>query len=329
MVITRTPLRISFFGGGTDYPLWFRENGGAILSTTIDKYSYITVRRIPPFFDFRLHVVWSQIEKTNRVEDILHPSVRETIKFAKMSGERLGIHYYGDIPARSGIGSSSSFTVGFLHALYALCGKQADKKRLAREAIHIEQDLIKENVGSQDQIAAAFGGFNKIEFSGAQKFTVIPVRIGKKRLQELEERLLLFFTGQTRTASEIVIEQLQNIHTKQNELTTMRTLVDEAESVLLSKGRTINDFGALLHESWQLKRSLSSKISNSAIDGYYDAARKAGATGGKILGAGGGGFLLLFAEPNIHARIKKALKELIFVPFHFENSGSSILYQMT
>lgn len=327
MVITRTPLRVSFFGGGTDYPAWYREHGGAVISTSIDKYSYITVRRMPPFHDFRTQVVWSRIESVNHVDEIVHPSVRETIKFAQLEKEGLGIHYDGDVPARAGLGSSSSFTVGFLNALYALQGRTITKEQLARESIHIEQNLIKENVGSQDQVAAAFGGFNKIIFGGTKEILVSPIKINEKRRKEFQSHLMLFFIGLARTASVIAAEQIKNIPKKERELHAMREMVDEAERILLSKKNRFSEFGRLLHENWRLKRSLSSKVSNTVIDAIYTAARRTGASGGKILGAGAGGFLLLFADPEIQPRVKKTLKDFLYVPFSFENLGSVVMYK--
>jgi len=326
MIITKTPLRISFFGGGTDYPKWFKEHGGAVLSTSIDKYAYLYVQRLLPFFPYKTKVSWSRIEEVNAIDEIVHPSVRETLRFLN-SDSKLSIHYNSDIPARSGMGSSSSFTVGFLHALYGLNGITPDKNRLAKEAIHIEQNLIKENVGSQDQIAAAFGGLNKIEFNRDGSFTVTPINLDRERIEKLQEHTMLFFTGLSRTASEVVVEQIKNIPDKTKELHTMREMVDEAILILKSTGDWIAEFGKLLHKGWELKRKLSSKVSNNEIDGFYEQALRAGALGGKLLGAGGGGFLLIYARPEDQKRIKETLSHLLYVPFSFENEGSQIIYK--
>lgn len=329
MVITKTPLRISFFGGGTDYPAWYKENGGAVLSASINKYSYLHVQNLPPFFPYKIKVSWSRIEEVKDVSEIIHPSVREVLRFVGLHNEPLTIHYTGDLPARSGMGSSSSFTVGLLHALYGLQSTTPGKQKLAEEAIHVEQNLIKENVGSQDQIAAAFGGFNKIEFFKNNTFTVTPVILPDNRIKEFQKHLLLFFTGFSRTASEIAAEQIKNIPDKIKELHTMRQMVDEAEDILKNgSGDWLGAFGELLHKNWEIKRGLSSKISNGIIDDFYARGLNAGALGGKILGAGGGGFLLIYARPEKQEIIKRALSDLLFVPFEFENYGSQIIYQM-
>ena len=328
MVISKTPLRISFFGGGTDYPAWYKENGGAALSATINKYSYLHIQRLPPFFPYKIKVAWSRLEEANHIDEITHPSVRETLRFLKLNDECLTIHYNGDLPARSGMGSSSSFTVGLLHALYGLQGVIPDKKKLAEEAIHIEQNLIKENVGSQDQIAAAFGGLNKIDFHKDGDFVVAPIALTEAPLKKLQNHMMLFFSGFSRTASLIAAEQIKNIPDKTKELHAMRRLVDEAIDIIQNgAGDWPYEFGRLLHKTWELKRSLSSKISNDAIDDFYARALQAGALGGKLLGAGGGGFLLIYARPENQERIKQALSELLFVPFAFEHQGSQIIYK--
>lgn len=326
MVITKTPLRISFFGGGTDYPAWVKEHGGATLSSSINKYSYLHVIRLPPYFPYKLRIAWSRIEEVNDIDEIVHPSIRETLRFMNLD-EGLSIHYNGDLPARSGMGSSSSFTVGFLHALYGLKGATPDKKKLAEEAIHIEQDYIKEIVGYQDQTAVAFGGFNKIEFSKEGGFTVMPIGLDEERVEKLQRHMMLFFTGFSRTASEIVVEQIKNIPNKTKELHAMRDMVDEAISILGSDGDWLGEFGKLLNKGWELKRGLSPKISNSAIDDFYNLAIEAGALGGKLLGAGGGGFLLVYARPEDQEKIKERLSSLIHVPFLFEKDGSRIIYK--
>ncbi len=323
MVITKTPFRISFFGGGTDYPSWYKENAGAVLSTTIDKYCYISCRRLPPFFKYKHRIVYSRAESTSKIDSIVHPSVRETFRFMKIN-EGLEIHHDGDLPARSGLGSSSSFTVGLLHALYALKGQMVTKERLAQEAIHIEQNLIKESVGSQDQVATAFGGMNKINFNIDGSFIINPVILRKERVQELESHLMLFFTGFSRIASNIAKEQIKKIDQTKKELFIIRQMVEEAISILNSNS-DIGKFGRLLNESWKLKRSLSDKVSNEQIDKIYETARLSGASGGKILGAGGGGFMLIFARPKDQQRIKDKLKKLLLVPIKFEESGSQVV----
>jgi len=323
MIISRTPFRVSFFGGGTDYPVWYRENKGAVLSTTIDKYCYITCWYLPPFFDYSNRIVWSRIETVKDISEIRHPAVRVTLQFMKIK-EGVEIHHAADLPARTGLGSSSSFTVGLLHALYALNGLMPSKMQLAKDAIHIEQNLLKENVGSQDQVSVAFGGFNKIEFSGNENPHVSPIIMNGGKLQQLQDHMMLVFTGFSRTASEVAAEQIKNTSKRVNELKTMLQMVDEAISIL--KSNDLTGFGKLLHESWQLKRGLTDRISTPEIDDIYAAALRAGAAGGKLLGAGGGGFLLLFAEPEIQPVIKEKLDHLLCVPFRFENRGSQIIF---
>ena len=325
MIITRTPFRISFFGGGTDYPVWYKKNGGAVLSTSIDKYCYITCRQLPPFFKYKYKIVYSKLEEATSREKIDHPSARECLGHVSPN-MNVVVAYDADVPARSGLGSSSSFTVGLLNALYGLSGHKKTKTQLALEALHVEQNLIKENVGSQDQVVAAFGGFNKINFEVSGKFRVIPLVINQERLDSLQKHLMMFFTGFSRTASKIAAEQIRLTPQKSNELNVMKQMVNEAADILRSKKRNLDDFGKLLHESWQLKRSLSPQISNSAIDKIYDIGRQAGALGGKLLGAGGGGFILFFARPEDQPRIKEKLKKYLHVPFKFENTGSQIIY---
>ena len=325
MIITRTPLRISFFGGGTDYPIWYKENGGAVLSTTINRYSYISCRFRPPFFKYRYKLSYSKIEEVNHRKQIDHPSVRECVKFLKFKGD-FSMQHDSDLPAQSGLGSSSTFTVGLLNALSGLRGEMKTKRQLALNAIHIEQKMIKENVGSQDQTAAAFGGLNKIEFGGPNEINIYPITLSQNRQNDLQNNLMMFFTGFSRTASEIAAEQIKSTPLKKNELKLMHQMVYEAIDILYNKKRDLADFGKLLHESWKLKRSLSSRISNSAIDNIYEAGLKAGALGGKLLGAGGGGFILFFAKPEIQPQIKEKLKKYLHVPFAFENSGSQIIY---
>ncbi|QSB01882.1 hypothetical protein JWZ98_02680 [Methylomonas sp. EFPC1] len=327
MIITRTPFRISFFGGGTDYPGWYREHGGAVLSTSIDKYCYISCRRLPPFFDHKHRIVYSLIENVKHNDEIQHPAVRAVLNWANVA-EGLEIHHDGDLPARSGLGSSSSFTVGLLNALQALQGRMTNKDELASDAIHIEQNLIGENVGSQDQVSAAFGGFNRIEFHTNDTFDVAPLILPQQRQQELRQHLMLCFTGFSRIASEVAKSKIDNLKNREKELKLMRAMVDEAIALLQDGCEPIESFGKLLDASWHYKRSLSERVSTPEIDEIYNAAMDAGAIGGKILGAGGGGFLLLFAKPEKQAVIRERLNNLIHVPFNFEDSGSRVvLYQ--
>jgi D-glycero-alpha-D-manno-heptose-7-phosphate kinase len=325
MVITKTPFRISFFGGGTDYPVWVKKNGGVVLSTTINKYCYITCRYLPPFFAENYRIRYTEQEHAKTIDEIKHPSVRECLKFTKIKGG-IEMQHNSDLPARSGLGSSSAFTVGFLHALYALQGGLVSKRQLALNAIRVEQDIIKENVGSQDQVAAAFGGFNKIEFGGQQKIHVSPIVIAPATLKALEDHCMLFFTGFSRNASEIAAEQIKNTKQKEKELREMAAMVHEAIKILNGGAARLEDFGRLLHETWEIKRSLSSRITNPKIDDMYHAAREAGALGGKLLGAGGGGFMVVFAEPAAQMKIRKKLGEFLHVPFRFENGGSKVIY---
>lgn len=325
MIISRTPYRISFFGGGTDYPTWYRENEGAVLATTIDKYCYLSCRWLPPFFKHKHRVVYSQIELPQKIDDIEHPSVRETLKFMGINNG-IEIHHAGDLPHRTGLGTSSSFTVGLLHALYGLKGIMPSKMQLALKAIHIEQNMIRENVGSQDQTLAAFGGFNRIDFGVKNDegdiINITPITVNS---EGLESHLMLFFTGFSRAASELAGEVLRSIPRKAKELTEMREMVAEGAQLLRGEG-DLMQFGRLLHESWQLKRSLAKGVSTNCIDRLYHTAIEAGATGGKLCGAGGGGFLLLFVAPELQERVRKKLDFLLEVPFHFESEGSKIIF---
>lgn len=325
MIITRTPYRISFFGGGSDYPTWIREHGGCVLATSIDKYCYITCRRLPPFFEHRHRVVYSLIENVREIDEIQHPAVRAVLQWSGVK-DGLEIHHDGDLPARSGLGSSSSFTVGLVKAIRALDGKLVSKRDLASDAINIEQDLIGENVGSQDQIVAAFGGLNRIEFHRSGEFDVDPVILPPGRSDEFQDHLMLFFTGLSRTASEIAKSQIENLAEREREIKRMMTMVNDGISIL--RAGSLNDFGLLLNEAWDIKKTLSHRITTDEIDGIYKRAKSAGAIGGKLLGAGGGGFILFFVEPAEQGSVREALSELIHVPFRFETSGSHIaLYQ--
>jgi D-glycero-alpha-D-manno-heptose-7-phosphate kinase len=323
VIISRTPFRISFFGGGTDYPAWYRENGGAVLATTINKYCYLSVRRLPPFFEYRWRILYSQVEHVNEVSEIKHPAVRAVLGELAIT-DGLEIHHDADLPARTGLGSSSTFTVGLLHALHAYRGVMPERMQLAREAIRIEQDVLHEVVGVQDQTLAAVGGFNRLEFLPNDEIEISPVTIPAARVEELESHLMLVFTGFTRIASEIAVEQVRQVGRRRAEMTAIRASVDEAVRVLVS-GADIMEFGRLLHDAWQLKKSLSDRISNAKIDGCYDAARAAGAVGGKILGAGGGGFMLFFVPPSCQDAMRERLG-LMRVPFRFERTGSRIIF---
>ena len=327
MIITKTPYRISFFGGGTDLNQWFKENGGAVISTSIDKYCYISCRFLPKFFEHKYRFVYSQIEDVIKIEDIKHPAIKGLLGHLNWD-QGIELHHDGDLPARSGLGSSSSFTVGMLNALNALQGKHISKNELAKQAIYIEQKVLNENVGCQDQIAAAYGGFNKIEFYGENSFKVSPIIIPEVRLNKLQDNLLLFFTGISRFASEIEKSKIVNFNSKKNELSKMHEMVDVSIDILVNDAKNIDDFGLLLNEGWNYKKSLSSLVSNIEVDEIYNNALKAGALGGKLLGAGGGGFILFYAPKQNHENIIKNLKHLIHVPFKFENSGSTVaLYQ--
>jgi len=325
MIISRTPYRISFFGGGTDYHTWYQEYGAAVLSTTIDHYCYLQCRVLPPFFNSHSsRIVWSKVEEVMDHNNIQHPSVRAILNYLNIT-QGVEIHHLGDLPARSGLGSSSAFTVGLLHAMYALRGVMSSKRELACEAIHIERDILKENVGVQDQIETAYGGLNKIEIFPDGNFDVTPVILTGSRIRSLHDHLLLFFTGVSRTASEIAGDKIKSIPNKKQELHGLRQMVDEAEKMLSSRA-DICDFGRLLHESWMLKRQISAGISPGFIDEIYEKARNAGAIGGKLLGAGGGGFMLFFVKPEDKPKVCDALKNLLQVPFAFENSGSQIIF---
>lgn len=327
MIISRTPFRISFFGGGTDYPAWFRENGGVVLATTIDKYCYISCRYLPPFFEHKYRIVYSKIENVKEASQIEHPAARAVLEWLKCD-RGLEIHHDGDLPARSGLGSSSSFTVGLINAIMALNGRYISKEVLANNAIQIEQDILNENVGSQDQVSAAHGGFNHIEFKRDNTYDVMPVVLPKSKLDTLEGNLILFFTGISRFSSEVAKTQIENIKQREPELRRMKEMVGEALSILNGGEDGLDDFGRLLDEAWQNKKSLSDKVSNSTIDQIYEEAVAGGALGGKILGAGGGGFILFYVKPENQSKVKDRLKGLIHVPFHFESSGSRIvLYQ--
>lgn len=323
MIISKTPFRMSFFGGGTDISEYFNEYGGAVISTTFNKYCYVSARHLPRFFDYRNKIAYSQVECVKTVDEIQNPAVRECMKYLDM--HELIISYDADLPARTGLGTSSSFVVGLLNAFYALKGKYVDKKRLADEAIHIERVRCNEAGGWQDQIAVAFGGLNRINFS-REGYEVSPVIISPERKKALNDNLLLFFTGFSRFSAEIQSDTKKHLHDKTKQLHEIKQLVDEAEKILTDKYADLDDFGKLLDTTWQLKRQTGSKITTSSIDALYERALKAGALGGKLLGAGGGGFLLFYVPNEKKQSVCSELENLLCVPFEFENSGTTIIY---
>jgi len=324
MIISRTPFRISFFGGGTDYPKWYKKNKGSVISTTINKYCYINTRYLPPFFKYKYCIRYYQREERSRIQDINHPSVRECIKYLKIK-EGIEIVHNADLPALSGLGSSSAFTVGLLNAFSALRGKMLTKKELTNDALYIEQKKIKENVGSQDQSAAAFGGLNRIDFGGRAEVLVNPIVLDKKYENILQENLLLVFSGLSRKADNVAKEQISKIDLNKEKYEKIYELVNEAENILRKK-KNLDTFGELLNYQWKLKKSLSSSITNSKIDEIYNTAIKNGAIGGKLLGAGNGGFMLFYAKKKNHAKILNRLNKFLHVPFRFDYTGSQIVY---
>ena len=323
MIITKTPFRMSFFGGGTDMQEFFRDFGGAVLSTTFDKYCYVNVRHLPRFFDYSTELSYSKTERVTDIRDIQHPAIRNAMQMLNMHEIRLT--YEADLPARSGLGTSSSFAVGMLNAFYALKGKYADKRKLADDAIYLERVLCNEAGGWQDQIAASFGGFNRINFNESG-YEVLPVIISPERKEELNNNLMMFFTGFTRFSSEVQIANAATKTDKTVQLREMLSLVDEAEHVLTDKSVQLSEFGRLLDHTWKLKRQTGAAVSTNSIDELYNMGMKAGATGGKLLGAGGGGFLVFYVEPEYQASVKAAMSELLYVPFKFENSGTRVIH---
>lgn len=324
MIISRTPFRVSLFGGGTDYPDWYRNNGGAVIGMTIDKYCYLSVRHLPPFFEHKHRIVWSNIELVNEVSEIEHPAVRAILE---ESGTDTGLEitYNADLPARSGLGSSSSFSVGLLNALNALQGRMSSKKELADEAIRIEQEVMKEAVGSQDQIWAAYGGLNRIDFNKDDSYDVSPMIMSGKNRRELQSSFMLFFTGFSRFATVLAEKQIANFDKKTKELQTLATFCDDANRILQQNEGVVPELGALMHEGWMLKRGLAEGVSTPAIDDIYNAGREAGALGGKLLGAGGGGFMLFMVEPQKQKAVREKLKNLIHVNFEIDTGGSKIV----
>ena len=326
MIITRTPFRMSFFGGGTDMEEYFKKNNGAVLSTTIDNYCYVNVRHLPPFFDYKTEIAYSKTERVQDINEIEHPAVRNAMK--KLDMHQIRLTYEADLPARSGLGTSSSFAVGMLNAFYALKGKYVSKKRLADEAINLERELCNESGGWQDQIAASFGGLNRINFSN-NGYEVLPIIISPERKEKLNKNFFMFFTGFTRFSSDIQKINNENKNGKEKKEETLKKmyeLVDEAEKILTDKNRDLDDFGRLLDYSWKLKKQTGKAVSTSNIDALYERGIKAGALGGKLLGAGGGGFLVFYAQPENHERLKQELKDLLYIPFEFENEGTKVLY---
>lgn len=324
MIITKTPYRVSFFGGGTDFPLWFREYGGRVISTSINKYCYITCRRKPAFFPHKHRFVYSEIEDVNDISATRHPAIKGVLQWMDWT-DGVEIHHDGDLPARSGLGSSSAFTVGLLQAMHRLQNTTLSAEELAKQAIHVEQKVINEVVGCQDQIAVAYGGFNRIDFNPDETFSVAPISIDASRLGDLQNHLLLFFTGFSRFASDIESSKLVNFSQKSDSLKRMMDMVIEAEDLLKNNNRDLQQFGWMLQEAWEYKKSLSSNVSTSAIDEIYSRAIAAGALGGKILGAGGGGFILFFVPPEKQSAVRSSLAELIEVPFLFEQEGCSVV----
>jgi len=325
MIISRTPHRVSFFGGGTDYPAYYLEHGGKVLSVSIDKYCFLSVRKLPPFFAHKHRIVYSKMENVNTINEIMHPSVRETLRYSEVN-YGVSVHHDGDIPARSGMGSSSAFTVGLLNSLYALEGKIITKENLTKAAIYIEQELIKENVGSQDQASAAYGGLNIIEFAPNGEIVVVPIIIKPERLRELEKNLVLIFTGFSRVASEVAEDKIQNIPNNKDNLSRMKALVDKAYKIIISPNKSLSEFGELLNETWHLKKGLSGKVTMPEVDKIYETAIKNGAIGGKLCGAGRGGFMVFYVEQKKQSKLIDALKRYLHVPFNFDFDGSKIIF---
>lgn len=323
MIITQTPFRMSFFGGGTDMESFFRENGGAVLSTTFDKYCYVNVRHLPRFFDYSTELSYSKTERVTCIEDIQHPAIRNAMKMLDMHEIRLT--YEADLPARSGLGTSSSFAVGMLNAFYALKGKYADKKKLANEAIYLERNLCQEAGGWQDQIAASFGGLNRINFN-ADGYEVLPVIVSPERKRRLNRNLMMFFTGFTRFSSEVQRVNADTQADRNVQLKEMLALVDEAERILTDKERNLDDFGRMLDCTWKLKRKTGAAVSTNSIDALYAKGISAGALGGKLLGAGGGGFLVFYVQPEHQEAVRRAMQDLLYIPFQFEDGGTRVIY---
>ncbi len=323
MIITKTPFRMSFFGGGTDMPQFFNEHRGAVLSTSFDKYVYVTVRHLPRFFDYTTELIYSKSERISKLEDMEHPMVRNAMKMLNM--KELHIAYDADLPARSGLGTSSTFAVGLLNAFYSLKGEYRSKKQLADDAIYLERELCNEAGGWQDQIAVSFGGLNRIDFD-SNGYHVNPVIISSSRKKFLNDNLMLFFTGFKRYSADIQKNTASSMQDKQKQLFQMLDLVDKAQRILENNESDLDEFGKMLDMTWRLKRQTGSTISTQAIDVLYDRAIESGALGGKLLGAGGGGFLLFYVRPDRQDNVRKALSDLMEVPFKFERSGTRVIY---
>ncbi len=324
MIVSRTPYRLSLFGGGTDFPAWYHRHGGSVIATTIDKYCYLICRYLPPFFEHKYRIVWSKIELCKKLEEIEHPAVRAVLEHLEID-RGVEITTVGDLPARSGMGTSSAFTVGLLNACYGMKGRMISKHDLAMEAVHIEQNILKESVGSQDQVSAAYGGFNRIDFHTNGEINVTPITLSRSRINELNSHLMLFYTGIKRTSSLVQEKFVQDMNAKKRQLRIMRDLVDESIAILNSN-QSITQFGDLLYEAWDVKRTFSAAVSNPDVDSMHRLAMEAGAMGGKITGAGGGGFMLLFVPPEKQGAVRDALKDYVHVPFNFDFSGSQIVY---
>ncbi len=324
MIISRTPFRVSFFGGGTDFPAWYLKNGGAVLSTAIDKYCYLTCRYLPPFFEHNYRILWSKTERCKNLDEITHPVIPKAVKWMNID-HGLEIHHDGDLPARSGMGSSSSFVVGLLHTFNALNGQMISREKLLEDSLYFEQEILKENVGSQDQTSAVYGGFNVVLLKQNGMICVNPITLPRQKLEEFNEHLMLFFSGISRISSQVTESFTANMKKKESELHQLRGMVDDGVGILNS-GTDIKEFGELLHKAWCIKRTLSGKVTNNDCDRIYQTARSAGAVGGKILGAGGGGFILFFVPPSKQDTVRKALDGLVHVPFRINAPGSQIIH---
>lgn len=324
MIISRTPFRISLFGGGSDYPKWYRQHGGAVLGFAINKYCYLSIRQLPPFFEHKHRVVYSKVETVADASEIQHPAVRNIMQHMGIE-HGLEIHHDADLPARSGLGSSSSFVVGLMNALHAYQGRMTTKTQLAAEAINMEQSIIAEHVGSQDQVWAAHGGMNRIRFNRDGSIDVDPLILPVARRKDLLSHFMLFFTGISRFASEVAEKKIAALDAHERQIHCMTAMVDEAQTILSNDAIPVTEIGRMLRETWALKRELADTVTNPEVDGIYDAAMAAGALGGKLLGAGGGGFMLLFVEPHLQQSVRNRLSRLKEVQFDIDTSGSKIV----
>ncbi len=322
MIISQTPMRMSFFGGGTDFPEFFDVHGGAVISTTFDKYCHVNVRPLPELFDYKTYLAYAQIEKVNSVDEIKHPAIRNAMKWLGL--ERICLNYDADLPSKTGLGTSSAFSVGMLNAFYTMLGVSKTKRELADDAIYLERTLCKEDGGIQDQIASAFGGFNRIDFS-ENGYTVKPLNISPERKEALNGKLMMFFTGLSRFSFQIQKTTKTVLGQRTDQLLKMLDMVDLAEAILTDPEKPLDDFGLLLNETWRLKRSISSEISTDLIDTLYKKATDAGALGGKLLGAGGGGCLLFYVNEENQEAVRAALSDMLEIKFKFENEGTRII----